>query len=67
MGKNLEPELELEFELEIELAESLAKYYIRSFSLEPTAAIKTDTKTFKIRRIQKRGPLSGPLSSFWTI
>lgn len=62
-GKNLEPELERE----LELAANLAKYYIRSFSLEPTAAIKTDTKTFKIRRIQKRGPLSGPLSSLWAM
>jgi hypothetical protein len=59
--------LELEIELELELAASIAKYYIRSFSLEPSAATKTDTKTFKIRRIQKRGPLSGPLSSCWTI
>jgi hypothetical protein len=66
-GENLELEFEPEIELELELVASLAKYYIRSFSLELSAAIKTDTKTFKIRRIQKRGPLSGPLSSSWAI
>jgi hypothetical protein len=42
----------------------LAKYYIRSFSLELWAATKTDTKTFKKLGRQKRGPVSGPLSSF---